>query len=620
MRLRLTIALGDQETATSFTSRLAAANGVTAGEFCRDWGFTFGKVVAGDPEAVAKIAELGGVAASALQASAFVSDARRIRRGGEVLTRLSMRNGKFAVCPACLRSDIRGNKDPDLEPEAVVYGRAPWRIDAVRSCAVHNCALLVLPDHTRGYGQHDFATSIAGVVARLGALTAAAVKRRPTGLEAYVIGRMAGLARSEFLDGIDLFAAIRVCEVFGAVALFGLKVNMRNLPDDKLMAAGGRGFDIFDGGPPAIRDFLDQLYEAAGDRDRKDGPRVVFGRIYEWLMSHAGDPAYDRLRTVVGRHVLDKFPLGANTRLFGAAVRRQVRHSIRTLSLETGAHPKRMRKLLRTAGVIDEDQMALSDHNVRFDAEAGAAVVREAESNLSLAGTQIYLNAPRSQTGVLVKAGIIVPHLPASAGYDRYAIADLDVFLARLAFGAKPVVRPKSLEVGIQDAAKQACCSAADIVRLVLERKLPWIGRLRGSNGYLGVLVRIDQVRNALPRPVMDGIPLEVVRRKLATNHRVLLALVVNKHLATYRATNPVNKCAQTVVAPAELERFKTTYVSLHVLAKECGLHHLAMKKMLDEKGIEPALDHVKVRARFYLRNDLKDLGATLYVRPNVRS
>jgi hypothetical protein len=40
------------------------------------------------------------------------------------------------------------------------------------------------------------------------------------------------------------------------------------------------------------------------------------------------------------------------------------------------------------------------------------------------------------------------------------------------------------------------------------------------------------------------------------------------------------------------------------VLAKERGLHHLAMKRILDEKGIRPALDHVKVRARFYLRSE----------------
>jgi hypothetical protein len=57
-------------------------------------------------------------------------------------------------------------------------------------------------------------------------------------------------------------------------------------------------------------------------------------------------------------------------------------------------------------------------------------------------------------------------------------------------------------------------------------------------------------------------------------------------------------------VATADLERCQETYVSLHVLAKERGLHHLAMKKILDEKGIRPALDHVKVRARFYLRSE----------------
>jgi hypothetical protein len=61
----------------------------------------------------------------------------------------------------------------------------------------------------------------------------------------------------------------------------------------------------------------------------------------------------------------------------------------------------------------------------------------------------------------------------------------------------------------------------------------------------------------------------------------------------------------QTLVRPSEIDRFRQTYVSLHALAKEHGRHHLSMKQMLEEIGIEPAFDHTKVGARFYRRSDL---------------
>jgi hypothetical protein len=188
--------------------------------------------------------------------------------------------------------------------------------------------------------------------------------------------------------------------------------------------------------------------------------------------------------------------------------------------------------------------------------------------------------------------------------HAKYAVDDLDTFLAKLRLGAKPVGSPSANMATIPGAARQACCSAADIVRLILEKKLAWVGAQRRVRGYLSVLVKVDEVKAAVRGPDHGGLATEEVRAALQANHRVVLALFKYGHLATFRATNPVNRCMQTLVASAELERFRKTYVSLHMLAKERERHHLVMKTELDDAGVRPAFDHRKVFARFYRRSD----------------
>lgn len=195
----------------------------------------------------------------------------------------------------------------------------------------------------------------------------------------------------------------------GAVALYGTRINLRALPDENIVLALARGFEIADGGPAGIPKFLDQLIAAAGNRRRKDGPGVPFGRIHQWLATRQWDPAYELVREVVRQHVLASFPLTANIRLFGEQIDRRTRHSIRTLSLETGQHPKTLRKRLRAAGIIGDDQMALSDHNVTFDAVEGSRAAMEAKALLYLPAARAYLNVPRVQAELLVRHGFIRP-------------------------------------------------------------------------------------------------------------------------------------------------------------------------------------------------------------------
>jgi hypothetical protein len=653
MALRLTIPLGDGETAVSMASRLAAANGTSAREFCDDFGIQFRHVVAGNVEAIAKIADLAGVDPGVLQARAFVRKGRRLYEvAGERLTSDALRNRKIFGCPACLQDDIRGH--PKLDPEVAIYGRAPWMVDAVTTCRIHDRALVVIGRNSRG-DAGDFALNVQGSIEKLPRLLTASVKRKPNGLENYVVDRIEGIVRSEFLDGLELFVAIKFCEVLGAVALFGIKIGLRYLSDDRKRQALARGYEIAEGGPEAIREFLDGLMTAAGDRNRKDGPGVVFGRLHHWLLEHKRDPAYAPLRALLAQYIIERFPLVIRTNVLGKLVEQRTRHSIRTLSLETGRHPKTLRKLLRATGIIGADQMALSDHNVTFDAQAGALAVVETSSRLYLPAVRAYLNAPRVQLDLLVKHGFIKPRNSIPGTYDQYAIDDLDAFLGQLTIGAKPVDRLPAGVADIPTAARKVRCSAADIVRLILARKLAWVGLQRGVVGYLSVLVNVDEVKLAVhgsvykvkpakapvrfmrikikgaarSRPLKvkithikraatkvtppvlvirhDGLTHREVRETLRANYRVILGLIANGHLVDFKARNPLNGHMQSLVAPAELDRFTKTYVSLHMLAKQRKQHHVVVRKALDTAGIKPAFDHNKVRARFYRRSECWD-------------
>jgi hypothetical protein len=195
--------------------------------------------------------------------------------------------------------------------------------------------------------------------------------------------------------------------------------------------------------------------------------------------------------------------------VFGKPVERRTLHSVRTLSAETGLHPKRLRKLLRVAGRLPADTDGLADGNCLFDAERGSLAARDAAAaTLSVRKAGEYLNAPRVQRDKLYREGLIVPRIRAAdhGAADQFAPEDLDAFLGRLLDGARPVKVAGAGQANIPDAAKQACCASEEIVRLILDRKIARKWWLAGERGYMSVLLDVEeiraQVRGARPRRV----------------------------------------------------------------------------------------------------------------------
>jgi TniQ len=608
MTLRITVPLGATETTASFAARLAAANRLNARDFCLDWSITFQSVVDGNETAIARIADKGGVPAAALQANAFVRTqwATYLHRG-ERLLRTSLRRKNVAVCPLCLKADIAAS---NLRPQLAVFGRASWQLDAVKTCPVHKVAFVtVSTDLTPGF-LHDFAHHVGPALNDLDRLADEAEHREPTGLETYVLDRLEGCRHSPLLDSLEMFVATKFCDVLGAVDLFGRTANLKKMTDEQWWCAGARGFQIADRGEASIRDFLGQL-QATFDykRSGREGPQAMFGRLYQSLEFGSEDPGWDPVRELVGRYIQDRLPLGPEQSVFGKPAGRRTLHSIRTLSVDHDLHPKRTRRLLRAAGIIDDPQMALGDHNVIFDAQAGSAAVQKAKGALSLPSAGRYLNAPRVQIGLLAKNKVIQPFIPARefGALDQYATDDLDDFLKRLFDGAHTVKKPSPDQVNIPIAAGRCCCPSIQVLRLILEGKLEWVGRHAGIPGYMSVLVDVEEVRAKVRGTEKAGLTGLELKEKLSTTAKVVSALIKHGHLKTITVINPVNRCPTVVVPPAEVERFKQEFVALFALARQHGLHHLAMKKLLEEDAIEPALDPRKIGASFYRRNNLSN-------------
>jgi hypothetical protein len=610
MILRITVPLSGDETPASYVSRFAAANGLPAREFCLDWGITFQSIVDGSAHAISIIAGKAGLAAKDLMQNAFVKtnkDKHDYLYRGERLQRGWLRRKNVAVCPACLAQDLASATG--RRPRLAAYGRAIWQIAAIKTCPHHHMPLIVAVDDPTPGRLHDFADLIAPVLPNIDKLVVAAPARSPTDFETYLIERLDQRGRAApFLDVLDLFVAIHTCELVGAVALHGRTPSLKTLSDEQWRRAGAAGFDILRGGTQALDAFLSDLQQTYPyTRSGTEGPQAVFGRVYQVLEFSAPDPAYDPVREAVGSYIRASFPLAEGDLVFGVPTPSRTLHSIRSLSLETGQHPKRLRKLLEASGALTPASRLSADANVVFPVQAAPPALLAGQTTLSRPAAGRHINAPRCQIDLLVRTGFIEPVLDgrAAGAVDQYAVPDLDAFLERLLDGAVKVDSPGPDQLDIPAAGKRACCSAAEIVRLVLDKKLAWIGRRAGARGYLALLVDVTEIRRLVQGDDHGGIKLRDVAKRLGVCDKVISALIEHGHLPSTTRINPVNRCPQTVVMPADLDAFQRSYVTLFGLAKERRENFRKTKKAMEDAGVEPAFDPNVIGATFYRRHNI---------------
>jgi hypothetical protein len=570
-------------------------------------GLTFQRVVDGDPDTLRKLAELTGANLGLLCAEAIVRDGNSYRLGQERFLKSTLRRDRLHVCPACLSDDVQGS---NLDPACAARGRTIWLLNHIETCAKHGLGLLEIARGAGPHSLHDFALLVGPALPQLPQLVESAPRRIARSYEVYLQQRLAGATGNvAFLDKLDWHAAALTCEMLGAVALRGRKILLRQLTTADWLDAGQAGFEIAQQGGDGVRALLTKLQKTfPATRVANEGPAAVFASLHEWLANDRGtDPAYDPVRELVSNHIVDTMPLGPGDELFGKPVLRRRLHSVRTAALQTGCHPKRLRKILATSGFIDADHVGKLDHHVLFDAAQAEPLLANAKGALCQSEIGGYLNAARSQVQVLIDEGFITPFVTASGSIGRYGFvkAELDRFLAQLFLGASEVASSTGSQHTIPSAAKHANCRIAEVIQLILERKLKFVGRNVSERGFLSVLVDADEIKTRVRGKEVDGLPLYKAVRHLGTSERVAKALIELGVLRTKREINPQNRCPTDFIIRSDLDAFRENYATLFQLSGETGVHHLAIRDAFNERGIRPAFDPTVVHATIYKRGEL---------------
>lgn len=601
--LQRTVPYRPGESVLSFGSRLGAANGRPLHAFLRDMGLHSGALARGDENEVARLARLGRVHSASLMSSAVIRTEAGFTVCGERLQRGMIPFNMSRVCPSCIREDVENGEGP---VETRAYYRSTWAISLVRTCPRHSATLVTIEALPRGHHHQDIASLVRHGLEQVASAEPEAIA--PSGLEEYLQQRLDGTAPADdFLASLPLYVAARLSEMIGGMILFGKNFHSGKLAPRDWLDAGREGFVVTAGGADGIREFLSQGFGNYLRSQRNVGGKVLFGTLHTWLLQSSKNPDYDPVRELVREHVVDTLPIGPGEALLGPVTRRRW-HSLHSAALEYGVHPKRLRKLLHEAGHITDAEMDLSDGRVLLEVEKVRDFLESVAASLIGEDARRYVVASRVQWDILTREGFVKPMIPATdASQSAYSRRDLDDFLTAVAYstGASGThLRHPST------AARIALCTLADVLRMLMERRLKEVAIARIQRGFAAVLVNPAEVRSLLPKKETRFLSQNEARKRMGITGRTLTRLVAAGHVPSTLAKVPGAHHPVRAIKPEDADAFPMRYVTLPEITEAMGfgLAYRLGRKALDEMGIYPVFDPVEVGCRIYERADLAEV------------
>lgn len=582
----------------SFASRLAAANGRTMHGFLVDMRLMSGLLARGDEAELCRLARLGRTEADRLLSSALVKNGVDFHFGGEKVQRAFVTLSKPRVCPACLVADIENGDGP---PRTRPWGRVAWSISLVRTCPLHSAQLVSIDAARRGYVYQDIVSAVEGCGGELGCLAHDADPVTPSGLETYVHERLGGMRPGGFLSTLPFYVAVRLTEMVGGMILFGKNFHPNKLSSQDWLDAGREGYLVTSEGEEGIRDFLGQSFGNYLRSRRSVGGKVLFGSLHAWLLQSHKNPDYDPVRKLVREHVIDTLPVGPGDDILGTVTRRRW-HSLHSAAIEYGVHPKRLRKLLIEAGHIAPSDAKLSDARVLIDAEKVAAFLQSIATSMTGEEARRYVKATRIQWEIITREGFVQPMVPSTgtnqAAYSRDA---LDEFLTSVVYSTGAKGRHLRHPSG---AARSARCGLADVLRLLVDRKLKEVALYGRRSGFEGLRVNPAEVKRRVPRKPLPGLSMRQAAVRMGLAGNLMARLVAARLLPSSPIDGVSGNRPMRVITPEDADAFSARYITLSQAATSMGLGNCGRiaRQVIEAGGIRPAFDPEVCGCRIYER------------------
>ncbi|ETD89215.1 hypothetical protein ACTTAL_11450 [Rhodobacter capsulatus] len=286
---------------------------------------------------------------------------------------------------------------------------------------------------------------------------------------------------------------------------------------------------------------------------------------------------------------------------------------------------------MQKAEMIPADSDAEALNQWVFPAEEGERLIGRILASIPQNRIRTVLGCSRTQAEQLAAAGMVRSVVPvAERGIGLSVGADnrgaLTEFLVGLWAGVPVVAEPPAELVDLTLAAKGRS-STVEILRWQLEGRLRKTRRLGSSYRIDGLRFCQDEIRaltRGRSRPDLHR--LIIVAVPLGVDLKVVKRLVTADGSAPRLALVPPQDClglrGKAYVSTAEINRFKSDYLTLGRAAEAIGMHPSAAKTLLDG-SLAPVCDPAVLGVRLYWRQDFEAFlarsGASISVQAEPR-
>jgi hypothetical protein len=603
-KLDARVPLWPDEPAYALAGRLARRNGVNSlVSFGGDQGLGILDMIYGRRNA--EIAALAGADFADIEKATFrvlVSE-ERVRINDEVLHREDWSYGNLRICPHCLRDDMdRKDSRSDFLPHI----RSWWNLTHISVCPIHS---IELSDHHLDSLKVDRFCWDIRLAARCQRGANKAVD--DTRVESYILGRLGFMPRlpSAILDGLPLWNALRALERIGVAILVGVRHWSPFSNDRDRRKALCAGYTVLSGGDRVFSAFLDTLVASAEVSHGKWGPRVVYGRLYEWLAYSTRDKAYDPLRALISEHALNNFPLAPDDTLFGQAVGRRRIYTLWHASRAIGTVSSSGRRLFKALGHLPPSEEIKPSWKTFLRSQVVHETQEQLRDRMGYDDARAYLGLPRGPMLSLYQEDILKPFLGPSAGVKDiiYRKRELDQFISTVIGRAITVEAAAGNLYNVVEAAKRGQTSTSALVRYLLSGRLKCAGRLVSAKGLMAALVDLREIRviRKLEFEIQDEQTIDSCRRRLGVTWVVMERLITLDFITVIPTRTGIKNKTRGLVDVQSFDRFVATYVRATEIAAIQRTHVRTLVAELRQRGMAPAIEKKDAGQYFYRRSDL---------------
>lgn len=551
------------------------------GQFGVNGGFLVNNVDAGD---VAFACQADAVAVAH---ASPVTTYKSVDFLGQVMHRDHYSVAKRRWCPECLKE----------EP----YHRGWWDVVAITSCPWHGVELVDDCGCCKKRNWQSFGMTYCQVGHDLRKVATSRLEPDDIVVDAYLVDRLVNPEHVShpLLGGMSFGEAVMVMERLGQAShdeSGRLRRARKALGQRKLLELG---FGIVVNFDIAFVALLDRLVADGSGRRGKWGVTRAYGEFYQWVNDMADSPLASAMKGAIAEHARANVTLKSGHNLMGqgpidngyslrdAADRCGVAYGkFRRMALELGMFDgKRRRGLPARLDRAQVDQIA--------DRFRGSKNLNEVAHELGV--NPVVVNQ-------LIKDGMIEPLLHAGrSGLNQYDFAStaVDDFLAGLkALPVHPVGSDIRL-LPLTQASQYARTTVANGVQLVRDGTVRVAAIDEAAVGIARFMVSSSAMTRAARQEKVPGLTMTDAAPLLGLSYNSTADFVKREVLRKMPGVKG------TFLAPGEIERFKSTYVTVPELSEILGTKRSRDAiALLDEAGIEPACPRPPFWKVLYLREE----------------